>query len=197
MHHGLVKCKTRRWLCLLPNIYTWVGCPWTRSCLFLPHWLLAFCVLATSEALPLLIWWQEHPIVDTDLLHPTPLCLMDWILNLHLGPRTTNLPTLPPFLLLGSAHHTISPCLKCLSWPWPTMEFWSHTLSCQSSLHLWQIRFFSSLAVTWLNRRSSLICAFMAGRSSVLNLKIQSAETHKKETSYIKLLNLKPLKMYL
>ena len=87
---------------------------------------------------------------------------------------------------------------------WPTMEFWSHTLSCQSFLQLLQTHFsflsfffFSSLAVIWLNKRSPLIRAVMAARLLVMNFKLQSQETHKKETPYIKLLNLKPAKMYL
>ena len=35
MHHGCIKCKTRRRPCLLPNACTWGSCPWTQPCLSL------------------------------------------------------------------------------------------------------------------------------------------------------------------
>lgn len=31
--HSLIKCKTRRWFCLLPNAYAWGGGPWVGLCL--------------------------------------------------------------------------------------------------------------------------------------------------------------------
>lgn len=36
---GLIKCKTRRWLFLLPNVYAWGVCPWAQPVLpqVLPH----------------------------------------------------------------------------------------------------------------------------------------------------------------
>ena len=34
VRHGLIKCKTRRWLCPLPNAYAWGRHPWAWPCLF-------------------------------------------------------------------------------------------------------------------------------------------------------------------
>lgn len=31
--HGLLMCKARRWIFLLPNTYAWGGYPWARPCL--------------------------------------------------------------------------------------------------------------------------------------------------------------------
>lgn len=31
--HGLLMCKARRWICLLPNAYAWGGYPWAWPCL--------------------------------------------------------------------------------------------------------------------------------------------------------------------
>lgn len=43
--------------------------------------------------------------------------------------------------------------------------------------------FFCNLAVTWLNKRSPLICLVMATRLLVMNFKLQSQETHKKRNT--------------
>ena len=166
---------------------------------FLPPWLLTFTSWLRLRHFHCLSGAKNIHISNTDFLRPTPLCLMDWILNPHLGPRTTSLPILPAFTTLhlhvwnacpSLGHHGILESHSVMS-VLPTVTTDSLFFS------FFSFFFFSSLAVIWLNKRSPLIHAAMAARLLVMNFKLQSQETHKKETPYIKLLNLKPAKMYL
>ena len=108
-----------------------------------PVFPASMVVLATSQTLPLLIWWQEHPYILHWLASPNSS------LSHGLNPKLTSWTRDYQPSFSACLHCTASPCLKCLPQPWRTIEFWSHTLSCQSFLQLQQIHFFFFF-VTWL-----------------------------------------------
>lgn len=87
---GLIKCKTRRWLCLLPNAYAWRGCPWAQPCLSCHD--LSLVSIKEDWILIVVIWlfgtlaWHLFGLLGFQINHYSlPQCLVSEFIDLSCG----------------------------------------------------------------------------------------------------------------